>query len=451
MNDGTLSVVWDSIKNYKYLKHLVVLSAILISAWLIFILFFSKGTLQVTTENGEGAVRISVVKLKDGKIEDGFKPITLEGRNVSKKLSPGNYKVSSALYENETEGAAKKAESFKEIKVSARKSTSLNLKVFDTKKANLGSSTVKPLLTGFNQDKLYLITEFGTVLLLNPADGTKQVVQYGSNALSGVIGYCGFNNGNAVIMDNKGAMYRATGSTAELLELPYQEGTLEEIDFSVLINNTTGWVCTDDNLSFLRLYRISSSFDVSSIGFEDKLSDLVYGNVQTGNNDELIFYDQVDIDSFDEEGGPSDTEKDVTIFNKDGSSKEFDVRSFLSGIAGVQDGKFCFYYIRSINCVNFGSGSAEEVLKLPDNLSINNIAMLDSEKVIYSYNKSVWLLDLESGASSQIYESDHSIIPYSMVYDSSSNKLAFSAERGASDQVPTSYVTPLIDFSKSGL
>jgi hypothetical protein len=446
MFDEYLGLLFEKIKNFKYIKQVLAICSLVAVLFIVWSTFLSKGTLKVTTTGLDGQAVVTINKLVDGKVQtDPKAPVTkLIGREAEVKLKPGRYKVTSEVTSEQNRVDNVKLQSFKEVEIKARSTTNLELKVFKPESAGLNDLLIKPTNIGFVGNSIYMINSYGSLLYFDQSSRTSKSIKAGGIPLDQVVLVCGFGNGNAIAATSSGSLYKVQEAEASTITLDANEdeGFIDFGDVSTSLAATKNWLCDKDKLILIKGFQISDQFVVSAYDNLDPFNSTPT-NIDINLEGDVWFYKKVDIDSFDHSGGPSDLSKKVVRISPDGTKKELEIEHYASQLSSGDHESFCYYYGRSIYCGNVNSGVSKEVFTLPDNLSISNIVMLDSKRLAYSYSNTAWVINLESGVSSQIYSSEYSILPYSINYDRVNKKLIFATQQESTGK-QSLYRVPLL-------
>lgn len=445
-----LDLIISRLKEDKRLSRaLIILFCVLLLGWLGYN-YLSKGTLEVSVSGTDGSTRLIVSKIKDGSPEP--KETIKNGRSAKIKLRPGSYKVVAEV-EVGSGASAKVSSSFKEVSVKARATTSAQLKIEQAKVISTQDIKDKPAFMSLANGKLYVTTVYGVSNTHNLKDSTYATIRKEPAYLRDVIGLCNFSNGRSLAVDKNSAAYSVDGTQAQALNLSTIFQGEESYEFlpKGIIQGTKDFICKPDGALLFGSILVNQGMQPSAVA-ENSYRGLGSHYSPSSVDDSLWFFNLLDADSFEGEGGsstPINNAKKVTKVSIDGSKQSITLDSYVSGVSPYSDTGFCFYYQKNIQCGDIASGKVGEPFKLPDNKLVTNIVAIDGKRVVYSFGTSAWIVNLETGLSTQIYTSDHEIVGGSMAIDRKLGILTFGAQKVSSTE--SSNKAPIIEYGQVGL
>jgi len=447
MGQGYLDLLIEKIREDRRLLYiLVVFISLLLFGWLIFN-YLSQGVIDISVSGPEGESRIIVSKIDPAGKESS--ETIAKGTSAKVRVRSGNYKVAAEI--QVPSGNTKKSlSSFKEVSVKARTTSPVQIKIEQAKVLSTQDLKDKPAFMSLKGNWLYSTTVYGVTNIYNLGNSAYTTLRKEPAYLRNVVGLCNFSNGKSIAADKQSSLYKIEGSQASEISLDeiYGEET-PEFETPTHVQGTKDFVCRSDGVTFLGFVNVSSSMIASSLSSEpyDNLGD----NYVTSQADEsLWFFDAVNADSFDgETSSKPNFSKTLVKLSPDGTQKKTELSSYASGVSVYSSTGFCFYYQKDITCGDIETGQFKKPFKLPDNKLITNIEAVDSKRIAYSFGNRSWILNVENGQSTQLYTSDHDIIPGTMVIDRALGIISFGTQKISSED--SSYLAPIIEYGEVGL
>lgn len=445
-----LNIIFKKLKSQVWLKPALAVVTLLLTGFIIFTVFFSRGDLEVNTEGPEGDVTIYITDLKSVKDGSESKDIIIKGRQAKTKLKPGDYKVTSTISPTNQVGDKKSSSSsFKEVSIKSRSKTALNIKVGKSEVNSVQDLVDKPAIVNLIGNNLYSTSVYGVTKVYDLKNDTSTILRKEPAYLRGIVGVCNFDNGRTLAIDKEGIIYSLSGSVASIVDLSsYFEEEAPELTYSSVINGTREFICQGDKVLISGVLEVSSSMVPTSLD-SDPYSKVGGYNVTSFSDGSLWFFDAVDEDSFDHESSSSkQPSKTIVRVDKDGSKKELDLGSYASTVSPYSENGFCFYYQKVIKCGDISTNKMGESFVLPESRLISNLVTIDPNRVAYSYANSAWVLNIESGISSQLYSSEYEIIPRTVSIEQSLGLVTFGAQKITSEN--SIYSAPIISYGDLG-
>lgn len=442
MFDELLTSLGNYFSNSKNTKKALAISAFLIIILILFTQFFLKGTLKLSSTGIDGQKSFFVSKIED-EPSDNKDPKEYKGSSVSLRLSPGTYRVE--LVVTDQNDTNKQAKTFKYIEVKARKTKNDSLNAYRANLISIKDTTDKASFVGLNKDSIDLTTVYGVTSIYDIEGDSRETIRKEPSFLNRVVGFCRFDSGGALAINSKGEFFKVVGQTATPMEVA-QYATFEQLDyleqeFYTGINGTSKVSCKSNEALIYGVIRVDDEFAVEFI--ESDYNSERYRNLVIDDNNGTWFFDKVDTDSLDHDSSiDTELKKTVEYLDNVGNKKNMDIGGYASQIAPLNNSEFCYFYKTKISCANIEEKTQKEIVDLKENREITNLATIDQDRVIYSIGSSVYIHNVKSGESSELYSSEHTVIPYTLEYDNTNNILVFGTQRVVGNK--SSYNLPVI-------
>ncbi len=431
-----LDAVRAGFKNNKRLWLVLLLPLIAIVLYLSYAIYFSKGTLSLNVSGPEGSSRSFISSLSD----PNFKEVPLVGREVSARLKPGAYRVSSVIYSstggNQNE-AVNELSKLKVVEVRARQTAKVDLKLQPFLESSSTSTPDKTALLTTSGDKIFATSIYGVSKVFNLSLQEQYTIRKEPGFLRRIAGICNFKNGASVAVDSNGKYYYVAAQEATELDVS-SVFNLDELSYleykpTNFINNTPTFVCKDSQVNVMGIFSVS---DNGVIARTSKLPDKTngYKNAITDNFGGTLFYDSVSSDSFEYGSDNNGFKKRFTYLNSEGSAYLVNSPTYITGISIISEkGDYCYFYKKDIYCATSFNSAAEKIPNLPTEREIVGLIVLEKNKFIYSDGLAVWLYDRSNQESTKLYSSKQTINTGTLNYDKNNQLILFAGTLNSSD------------------
>jgi transposase len=167
MFSESFKLIIDNLKEGKHTKKIILLGIAFVISIFFLTQFFFKGSLNVSVKGMEGNTTVKVSKIIDNK-KDESKAKEYSGRNISAKLSPGNYRVEVSV--TDSKDSSKTAKTIKYTNVVARKTTTNSLTAYQSGATSIKDTIDKAGIVGVYKDKIDVTTVYGVTTTYNIED-----------------------------------------------------------------------------------------------------------------------------------------------------------------------------------------------------------------------------------------------------------------------------------------
>lgn len=432
MFDEVIQLLIERLRRGGLYRKLLIVTLIFVAVIIVWAQFLSKGSLNVVLNGyNSSSSSIEITKLSaDRSAQDKEKTIEKKSREATFKLSPGRYRIRGIV---RSITGVQEAATTKYIEISARKSTNINLDMFNNRIAYIKDTIDKVASIQVEDDTIYVTTVYGVTTKYPVEGGDAKVIRKEPVYLNKVVGLCIFENGNALAVNSNSELFAIVGnqgreidiaSFAPVDKLEYLEGIMYGN-----VNSTKKFQCDSRRALLNNIVEVDSNFSVSFNSPTDN-NDVKYSNYVQTDDGRVFSFDRVDSNSFDLESANSVNMFSKSVnYNNGQDSYEVKLDSYVSDLAPLSGTQFCYSYRYSISCGDVKSGQTKEIFKSEENMEISNIEAIDDKRIIYSYGNYVMLYNIKTDESSEIYNSEYTVIPYSLVYDKSSSSVIFANQR----------------------
>jgi hypothetical protein len=436
-------IIYEKIEANK--KATLVAVSMFALAILLFVGFsnFNKATLEVSFSAPDGNVEVLIStldaekELPEGKVSPGdaiYPTVHSSSKRDSKvKLKPGKYDVNAVVtFKNNDQEVKVKASQTIELKKRTTQRVSLIAKTPPQAQKIDEADRVSHL--GFSSGKLYSTSNYGVTDFYSVDDNySKQTIRNEPAFLKTVRSICHFSNGNAVAVDYSGKFYKIVESTATVLDMSAIPSDEITENFS-LINSfafdDSSLICTGDNFYVYGFASINKDFTISQRPMVVSPKNYKnYKNYQTNYSGGLFLFNYPGAVSIIEPESAEDKSKNVLFLeNGPGSDElELDIGSSPGFFSSYNSDKFCYSENRGISCRRAVKDSPVD-FNFETSEYVTNILMISEDKLVYTTDKTIWVLDLSSSEKRNIFSLSDDKATGTLAFSRDLQTLAFSVQ-----------------------
>lgn len=414
----------------KYWLFLLIITVVFIGYQFM---FFGTANIKIVGQNKDQVVKLSVYDSSNELIK------SFTNNTSGLRLKKGNYLVVATVIKGQGSRGDNPLSLREQFNIKNRKNTDIMIKLsgdtdFKKYEINLKQNF---FVDSYNKNGLIFTDSVGGIYRRTfDSKGLSADNMFLTTGLN-LVGVCGMSNGNVIMSDRFGKYYLKNSSEkkeVDIRSISYgKNGIIPDNYFynSGHLHSNSNFICGDNYLIVNNKILIDENGKVSVANPDlGKANDV--NSFYLGSGDGLVLFNRFDIDDQDHDGEEKDNTSNVYFFDdKFKLIQNVTVKDVLESFSFINQRLFCYssYSSNIIKCSNDGGNSyfmekKASFLNDPPG-SVSNLHFINEDELVYSTPNSVWVLNLKTLNTGEIFNSNFTLNPNSITFDIK-NRSSFS-------------------------